>query len=155
VTAGTCGTVSGRYVFSQFIIPWLGDKTLGKTKKADLTFLGKKLSGRTWSVFFFVFLYSLLPLSTSALFTAAGLAKVKKILIFPAFFLGNYIGDAIYLISGKYVITSTAQMYKGSLSGRNIALMVAGLGIISLMIFIDWRTLLEKKKLHFKWKFWQ
>lgn len=154
VTFGTCGTVSGRYVFSQFVVPWVGRKTLGKKKNADLKFVGKKLSGKGWSVFSFVFLYSLLPLSTTALFTAAGLAKVKKAIIIPPFFLGNFIGDAIYLISGKYVITSASQMYKGFFNVKNIVLMIVGLGIILLMIVIDWRSLLEKKKLRLKWKFW-
>ena len=37
---GTCGTVTGRLIFSSLIIPWLGSKTLSRDKENDLRYLG-------------------------------------------------------------------------------------------------------------------
>jgi hypothetical protein len=152
---GTIGTVSGRMVYSSLIVPWVGDRALGRAKNDDLKYLGRKLSARGWAVFLFVLFYSLLPLSTTALFTAAGLAKVKKSHIIPPFFLGNLIGDGIILISGKQAISEVSDIYRGSFSGKNIALMLAGLAVVSIFILIDWWQLLERKKLRMKWAFWR
>lgn len=155
VSVGTLGTVSGRLIFSVFIIPWVGARTLNHDKNSDLKFLGSRLSDRGWPVFLFIFLYSLLPLPTTALFTAAGLAKVKKIIIIPPFFLGNLIGDGILLISGKFTIRSIGEMYKGAFSAKDILMMSFGVLILVLLLLVDWRELLQEKKFTFKWRIWK
>jgi hypothetical protein len=152
---GTAGTVCGRLVFVTYIIPWVGKLTLGRLKEADLTFLGNRISKKGVLTFFFIFIYSLLPLSTTALFTAAGLAKVKRILIIPPFFLGNLVGDSALLVSGNYAIHHLSDLYKGSLDTKNLLMMAAGMLFFLLFLFIDWQQLLEGKKLRFKWKFWE
>lgn len=152
---GTMGTVSGRLVYGSVIVPWIGKKALGIEKESDLRFLGKKLSQHGWSTFTFVFLYSILPLSTTALFTATGLARVKKRYIIPPFFLGNLLGDGAILISGKYAIRNFSELYSGSYDLKNILLMLFGLTVMLLFLFIDWREMLTRKKLKMKWKFWK
>ena len=155
VLVGTMGTVSGRMIFVTYIIPWLGHKAIGAKKNADLKFVGQKLDQKKRYVFLFVFIYSILPLSTTALFMAAGLAKLKKIVVIPPFFLGNLIGDGLLLLSGKYAVTHFDDFYKDSFNLKNILLMIAGLGFVSLFVFLDWHYLLEKKKIKFVLKFWQ
>ncbi len=155
VLVGTAGTVTGRLIFSSLIVPWVGKKTLGAKKELDLQFLGEKLSQKRGATFAFVFIYSLLPLSTTALFTAAGLAQVKKAFIIPPFFLGNIIGDGIILISGKYAVGNLGELYQGSFDLKNILLMLMGLAVMLLFLLIDWRELLTKKHLIFRWKFWE
>src|SRR5262245_38891831 len=54
---GTCGTVTGRLIFSSLIIPWLGKKTLSRDKAADLRYLGTRLSDKGVAAFLFIFLY--------------------------------------------------------------------------------------------------
>ncbi|MBC7420334.1 MAG: hypothetical protein H7328_06350 [Bdellovibrio sp.] len=142
-------------IYVTYIVPWLGKKAIGRKKDSDLKFVGEKLSQKRGMVFAFVFLYSILPLSTTALFTAAGLAKLKKMTIIPPFFLGNLIGDGLLLFSGHYAITHFSDFYKDSLNFKNIFMMTLGLLLVSLFVFVDWRNLLEKKTLRFKWKFWQ
>jgi hypothetical protein len=155
VIVGTIGTVCGRMIFVTCIVPWLGRKAIGSKKDSDLKFVGEKLSQKGLMVFIFVFVYAILPLSTTALFMTAGLAKFKKKMIIPPFFLGNLIGDGALLIFGKYTITHISDFYKDSLSLKNIALMAFGLVFMSLFLFIDWRRLLEKKEIKLKFKFWQ
>ena len=155
VLVGTCGTVTGRLIFSSLIIPWLGGKTLSRDKQADLRYLGTRLSDKGWAAFVFIFLYSLLPLSTTALFTAAGLARVRKIFVIPPFFLGNLIGDAFLLISGKATVLTLGDLFKGSWSAKDIAMMAFGLLVVVALLFIDWRTLLQKKTIRWNWTFWK
>lgn len=152
---GTAGTVCGRIIFVTYIIPWLGKKTIGLKKDADLKFVGKKLSQKKTWVFSFVFIYSILPLSTTALFTAASLSKLKKTLIIPPFFLGNLIGDGLLLISGRYAITHFSDFYNDSMSLKNIMLMSVSVLLMLLFLFFDWRNFLENKRISFKFKFWQ
>jgi hypothetical protein len=153
--AGTCGTVTGRVIFSSLIIPWLGSKTLGRDKEQDLRYLGQHINKKGTAALVFIFLYSLLPLSTTALFTAAGLARVRRIFILPPFFLGNLIGDGLLLISGKATIRSLGDLFKGSWSVKDLSMMAFGLFLVLGLLFVDWRTLLEKKHLKWKWTFWK
>ena len=155
VLVGTCGTVTGRLIFFSLIVPWLGGKTLGRDKESDLRYLGTRLSKRGMAAFFFIFIYSLLPLSTTALFTAAGLARVRKILVLPPFFLGNLIGDGFLLLSGKNAVGSFGDLFKGSWSMKDISMMAFGLLIVLALLFVDWRTLLQKKTLKWNWTFWK
>jgi len=152
---GTCGTVTGRLIFSSLIIPWLGSKTLSRDKEDDLRYLGNHINKKGIAAFVFIFLYSLLPLSTTALFTAAGLTNVRKIFILPPFFLGNLIGDGLLLISGKATISGLDDLFKGSWSLKDISMMVFGLLVVLVLLFVDWRTLLQKKKVNWKWAFWK
>lgn len=155
VTIGTMGTVSGRLIFVTYIVPWVGKLALSRDKAEDLAFLGNKLSKKGWPAFLFIFLYSILPLSTTALFTAAGLAKVKRRLIIPPFFLGNFVGDAILVFSGKHAFQSVGEIFKGSWSPKDIFLAGFGLFLVSGLLFVDWRTLLTEKKIAVKWAFWR
>ena len=152
---GTCGTVTGRLVFSSLIIPWLGSKTLSHDKEADLRYLGKRLNQKGPAAFLFIFLYSLLPLSTTALFTAAGLARVRRIFVLPPFFLGNLIGDGLLLVSGKATVSSLDELFKGAWSVKDISMMAFGLLVVLALLFVDWRTLLQRRKLRWKWTFWK
>ncbi len=152
---GTAGTVSGRLIYTSMIVPWIGKKTLGVEKESDLRFLGVKLSQHGWSTFAFVFIYSILPLSTTALFTATGLAKVKKLYIIPPFFLGNLIGDSLILLSGKYAVNNFGELYSGTFNLKNILLMLFGFIVMLLFFFIDWREMLTNKNLKMKWQFWK
>lgn len=154
VVVGTLGTVTGRLIFVSFIVPLVGEKTLAHDKAADLKFLGKKISERGLPAFFFIFLYSLLPLSTTALFTAAGLARVRRLLIIPPFFLGNLIGDGILILSGQKAVYSAGDLVKGSWELKSVLFSAFGLALVLLLLFVDWRELLIKKKIHLKWKFW-
>jgi hypothetical protein len=152
---GTCGTVTGRLIFFSLIIPWLGSKTLSRDKESDLRYLGNQINKKGIAAFGFIFLYALLPLSTTALFTAAGLARVHKIFILPPFFLGNLIGDGLLLLSGKATIRSLGDLFKGSWSLKATSMMAFGLLVVLALLFVDWRTLLQKKRVKWKWAFWK
>ena len=70
------GSTLGRYLMSLYI-PRFAGLFIKRHKTDELKFLGRKLSESLWQSWIIVFIYSVTPLSTTALFTAAGVAKVK------------------------------------------------------------------------------
>src|SRR5476649_2302504 len=67
LAVGVPGSALGRYLFSLYIEKFSG-KVLSRRKKEELQYVGKKLDRPLWKTWLFVFLYTLLPLSTTALF---------------------------------------------------------------------------------------
>src|SRR4051812_12068622 len=73
---GVLGSAIGRYFYSLYV-PFLSAKIITKEKHEDIRFIGQKLAGKGWKVHIFVLLYTLMPLPSTPLFTAAGMARVK------------------------------------------------------------------------------
>jgi membrane protein YqaA with SNARE-associated domain len=154
VFAGVPGSALGRYIFSLYVVK-ISDKMIKRQKHEELRFLGKKLGRRLWPSWLFVFLYTLSPLSTTALFTAAGMAKVRAVRTIPPFFVGKFISDAAMIFTGRYAVGSWSDLVDGTFSAKGISLMVLGLAIIGGFLFIDWFALLERKKLQFNFRIWK
>jgi len=95
---------------------------------------------------FFVLLYTLMPLPTTTLFTAAGIAKIRAIYIVPTFLVGKFISDMIMVFTGDYVANNTASFLQGFLTWKSLSGIVLGIIILCLLLFIDWRKLLIEKK---------
>ncbi|GAA4729393.1 hypothetical protein [Flavisolibacter ginsenosidimutans] len=151
---GVSGSALGRYVYSWYIKS-LADHLVKKEKSEDLNFLGSRLSGKTWQVFLFVLLYTLIPIPTTPLFTATGIARIKPLHIMPPFFIGKFASDALMVGTGHYVATNLSTMTQGLVSWRSIVGTAVGLLIISLFFFIDWKTLLLRKKFKVSFHIWK
>lgn len=149
--AGALGSTVGRWLLSLYI-PRLTGRFFNARENENIAFLGKKLGGRPRSAFGFVLLYSLTPLSTTALFTAVGVAKVDVRPILPAFFIGKTIGDAVCVLAGRRAVRSAADLLKGEASPQGLAGTALALLVLGALLFIDWRALLQRKKLHFEWR---
>ena len=154
LVAGVPGSVLGRYGLSLYA-PWFFGKVIKQKKSDELKFLGQKLNGSLWRSWPFVLIYSLTPLSTTALFSAAGLAKIKPIQILPPFFVGKFVSDAVMLFFGRYAVRNSADLIYGTYSWKGIASIVVGLAVLAAFLFLDWRTLLEKKKLRVNFNIWK
>lgn len=151
VAVGVAGSILGRYLLTLYI-PHLSGKIFRKAKNEDVEFLGNKMKEKGWKGHLFVLLYCLLPLPSTPLFLAAGMAKLKPIYIIPAFFVGKMVSDISAVLLGKYASENTADLLHGALSWKSITGLVLGLLLIFALLFIDWRTLIQKKKLTFKFK---
>jgi membrane protein YqaA with SNARE-associated domain len=154
IILGVCGSILGRYLLTLYI-PHISGKLFKPAKNEDVQFLGKKMKASRWKSQFFVFAYSLLPLPTTPLFIAGGMAKVKPIQIIPAFFLGKFISDTATVMMGNYAAQNADDLVDGMLSWKSIVGLALGLLLIAALLFIDWRTLLQKKKLTLKFKIWK
>jgi membrane protein YqaA with SNARE-associated domain len=151
VVVGVTGSTIGRYILTRYI-PRISSAMVNRREDENLRYLGKQLGRAKWSSALFVFLYTLTPLSTTALFTAVAAARVTPWHILPPFFVGRLITDGVMVFSGKYASASLPDLFRGQFSWKTVLILVAGLVIIGAFLFIDWRSLLERKQLRFRVK---
>jgi hypothetical protein len=85
IIIGVAGSILGRYILSLYI-PHISNKYFKQKKNDDVEFLGKKMKEKGWKGQLAIVAYSLLPLPTTPLFVAGGMAKLKPIYIVPACF---------------------------------------------------------------------
>ena len=148
------GSTLGRYLMSLYI-PRFANLFIKRRKTDDLEFLGKKLSQSLWQSWLFVFIYSVTPLSTTALFTAAGMGKVKPSHTLPPFFCGKLLSDAVMIFTGFYAANNFKHLVNGVYSPKAIVTLALGFMVIAGFLFLDWRALLQRKKLTFNFKIWK
>lgn len=151
---GVIGSALGRLTYASYI-PLLSKRFIKEQTQEDIQFIGTKLSNNGWKVQLFVLLYTMLPLPSTPLFTAAGMARIKTIKIIPAFIVGKFISDAIMVIAGDYVAVNAQNITEGMLTWKTGLSTLIGLIIICLFLFIDWRRLLQEKKLHIRFNIWK
>ncbi len=154
LVAGVIGSTIGRYLLTLYV-PRLTAKIINRQKSADLQFLGKKLSGKKWEIRLFVFIYTLIPVPTTPLFTTIAVAKIKPMVVIPPFFVGKFISDMIMVYAGKYAAENAVDMIHGLLSWKIILGALVGIILICAILFIDWSMLLLKKKLKFNFRIWK
>jgi len=154
IIIGVAGSILGRYVLTLYI-PLLADKIFKPKKNKEVQFLGEKMREKGWRSQLVIVTYSLLPLPTTPLFVAGGMARIKPIQIIPAFFIGKFISDAIAVHVGKFASENFKSMVSAALSWKSIASLVLGLLLISALLFIDWFSLIEKKKFKLNFKIWK
>jgi membrane protein YqaA with SNARE-associated domain len=154
IITGVIGSTLGRYVLSKYI-PFLSSKVITDEKNEDLAYIGKRLDEEGWKIQAFVLLYTLMPLPSTPLFTASGMARIRATHILPAFFVGKFTSDMVMVVSGDYVARNTIDMANGLLSWQSLVGTGLGILIISVFLFIDWRVLLQHKKFRLNFKIWK
>jgi membrane protein YqaA with SNARE-associated domain len=154
LACGVPGSVLGRYLLSLYT-PWLSKKIIKTRKNQELEFVGRRLKRKLWQSWVFVLVYSLSPLPTTPLFSAAGMAKIRSVQILPPFFVGKFISDAVMLFVGRKAVTSVADLVRGTFSVKGIIMTVLSVLVILGFLFLDWRTLLERKKVRFNPHIWK
>jgi membrane protein YqaA with SNARE-associated domain len=151
VPLGVAGSTIGRYILTRYI-PRVSSSIINRREDENLNYIGSKLGRAKWSSAIFVFFYTLTPLSTTALFTAVAAARVSPWHILPPFFVGRLITDGVLVFSGKYASANLSELLHGQASWTTVITLTAGLIIIGVVLFIDWRALLERKKLRFRFR---
>ena len=152
VAIGVTGSTIGRYILTRYI-PKISSRLVNREEDANLRYIGNKIGTAKWSSALFVFLYTLTPLSTTALFTAVAMARMKRPFhILIPFFFGRLITDGVLVFSGKYASANFSNLLHGEANWKTALTLNAGLIIISAFLFVDWRQLLEHKKLRFRFK---
>jgi membrane protein YqaA with SNARE-associated domain len=148
---GAFASTLGRYFLSAYM-PKVSRRLFDRRENENIAYLGRKLGGRFWRSFAFVFAYSLTPLSTTALFTAAGSAKVDLRPILPAFFLGKLISDVVLVLGSRSTLRTFGDILKGQTSPKSMIGAGLGLALLALALFIDWRELLERRRLRLRFR---
>jgi membrane protein YqaA with SNARE-associated domain len=142
---GVAGSILGRYLLTLYI-PALSGKYFKPAKNEDVQFLGEQLKARGWKSQLFIVGYSLLPLPTTPLFLAGGMARIGPRYIIPAFFVGKLTSDSVAVSMGRYASQNIGSLRAGLLSWESIlGLLGSGL-LLSALLFIDWRSLIQKRQ---------
>jgi membrane protein DedA with SNARE-associated domain len=151
IIIGVIGSVLGRYILILYT-PLLSNKYIKKSKNEDIQFLGTRMKENKWKGQIIVLAYSLLPLPTTPLFLAAGISKLNARYIIPAFLIGKFTSDTLALHAGKYASENAHNIMQNGLSWKSIASLLFCLFLIFCLLFIDWRSLIQKKKLVWRFK---
>jgi membrane protein YqaA with SNARE-associated domain len=154
ICIGVVGSVAGRYVLTLYI-PYVSGKIFKPSKNEDVQYLGKKLKEKGWKSHALILVYSLLPLPTTPLFIAGGMAKMKPYYIIPAFCVGKFISDMAAVLLGEYAAANTQNLVHGIVNWKSIVGLVVGLLLICALLFIDWRQLFQHKKFRLKFNIWK
>ena len=85
----------------------------------------------------------------------SGMAKIKALYIIPAFFIGKFTSDTIAVHLGKYAAEHVKNIIEEALSWKSITSLVVGLLLLGALLFVDWRSLIQKRKFQLKFKIWK
>ena len=154
IVIGVAGSILGRYILTLYI-PLMAERIFKRSKNVDVQFLGKKMKEKGWRSQMAIIAYSLLPLPTTPLFLAGGMAKIKPLYIIPAFFIGKFTSDTISVHLGKYAAEHTQYIMQDALSWKSITSLVVGLLLLCALLFIDWRSLIQNNNFQLKFKIWK
>jgi membrane protein YqaA with SNARE-associated domain len=154
IVIGVAGSILGRYVLTLYI-PRLSGRFFKKSKNEDVQFLGEQLKEKIWRGQMVVLGYSLLPLPTTPLFVAAGMSRINALYVIPAFFIGKFTSDTVTVHLGKYVSEHFENLTALAFSWKSITSTFLGLLLLSALLFIDWRSLIQYKKFQLNFKIWK
>jgi membrane protein YqaA with SNARE-associated domain len=151
IVIGVVGSVLGRFILLLYS-PLMADKYLKVSKNEDIKFLGDKMNQNKWKGILVVLAYSLLPLPTTPLFLGGGISKIKPIYIIAPFLVGKFTSDSIALHLGKFASENQQSIIDNIFSWQSIASFVLGFVMLFFLFFVNWRTLVQTKKLAFNFK---
>lgn len=154
VALGVIGATTGRFILSKYI-HWASCKIFNKKQNENLGYLGNRIGKTPLSNFLFTFVYSLTPLSTTALFVAAGIARIRMSVVLAGFFAGRVISYTVLALSTRAIAVNIQDLTHGIFSWKSITSSLLGLIVLMAFIFIDWEELLDKKKLKLNFKIWK
>ncbi len=154
IVVGVAGSVLGRFILLLYA-PLIAKKYLKTSKNNDIQFLGRKMNENKWKGQLFILAYSLLPLPTTPLFLGAGISKTKPIYIIPAFIIGKFMSDTLAIHMGKYASENIQMIIDNSFSWQSVASLILSFALLFFLLFVDWRTLIQKRKFLLNFKIWK
>lgn len=154
LVVGVIGSALGRYALSKYI-PYLSLKVIRKEKNEDIQFVGQKLLDKGWRVQLFVLLYTLVPLPSTPLFTASGMARIPTRNIIPAFLVGKFLSDMVMVLAGDYAAKNAQAIAQGFWSWKTVTGTLLGVLLVCVFLFIDWRKLLQENKFRLNFSIWK
>jgi membrane protein YqaA with SNARE-associated domain len=154
IIIGVLGSIFGRYLLTLYI-PLLAERIFKKSKNEDVQFLGERMKDQGWRGQAAILAYTLLPLPTTPIFLASGMARINAAYVIPAFFVGKFTSDAITVHLGKYASENIGEIINRGFSWPSIISLIIGLLLLCSILFIDWRALILRKKLLLNFRIWK
>jgi membrane protein DedA with SNARE-associated domain len=154
IIAGVAGSIVGRGILCIYI-HGISKRIFNQRENDDIEFLGNQLKSNGWKSQLFILVYTLMPLPSTPLFIAGGMARMRLLYILPAFTLGKLTSDTAAVMMGKYAAANTQSILNGLVSAQSFIGLGIGLLFICALLFIDWRTLLQDKKFRVRFNIWR
>ena len=154
IGVGVLGSIVGRTILSLYI-PKVSGKLFKRAKNQDVQYLGKRLKEKGWKSHAMVLIYSLMPLPTTPLFVAGGMARLHPLQIIPAFFAGKLVSDTVAVLMGNEAVGGAESLVAGMVSWKSIAGLILGVLLLLALLFFDWRSLLQHHRLRLKFDIWK
>ncbi len=140
---GATGSTIGRFILKR--ISHLFRRFVGESQKSNLDIIGNFLNRRKYGYALASFLFAATPLPSNMLFVAYGLMRAKSIGLYIGFWIGRVIAYYIMISISHVVLVPFIQLFEDRFVGILIADAI-GIGIVIFFTFIDWGTLLTKRK---------
>ena len=152
ILCGVTAATLGRWILSSYT-GWIADRVFNKEQTENLNYLSTRLGKTHLANFLFTALYCLTPLSSAALFMAAGMMHMHRGVLLAGFFVGRLISYTILVMAADSLATTIRDVTdNGEYNLWGILFSLVAFVVMVLFICIDWRQLLEHRRLRFKWK---
>jgi membrane protein YqaA with SNARE-associated domain len=154
IILGVLGSAIGRLILTYYI-PFVANHILKPEKNDDIRLLGEKIKTKGFKAQLFILVYTLLPLSSTPLFIAGGIARISPFYILPAFIVGKFTADSIAVHIGKYAVENTDIFLTGTISLKSVVALLLFLLLMFFLLFVNWRTFIHDHKIQFKFNIWR
>lgn len=144
---GATGSLAGRIVLMRMSV-YLR-RFMGKRRTSALDDLTRHLSRRRYGFFLASVVWALSPLPSNALFIAYGIMKAKRYLeMFSGFWIGRLFTYYVMAVAVRVVFEPFSSIFD---SGLEAAVVTDVLSLVALSLFacVDWRSLIDRRKLRF------
>lgn len=138
VVTAALAAASGRYLLA-LAFRLFGDHLPAKMR-GNLRAAQQALQRNRRNMILALGLFALSPLPSAQLFEAAGLARVRLPLFTAAFFCGRIVSYSIYALTATGIKQSSlGEAFRASFtSPAGIAIQIAMIGLLVLLVRIDW-----------------
>lgn len=152
IACGVIAATLGRWILSTYT-SWIARRVFSKEQEENVSYLATRLGNTKVTNYLFITLYCLTPLSSAALFMAAGMINLRRDVLLAGFFTGRLISYTVLVTAADHLVTSIRDVTeRGGLSLWGIVFSLLAFVILILFICIDWRQLIEFRRLRFQWR---
>lgn len=145
VAVGALSAASGRYVLARGAT--LIRTRLSEERRAHLDALAESVQGNRRNAAVGLGLFALSPVPSAQLFIAAGLAGTRLLPLTVAFFSGRVVSYSLWVGASSAAHDRLGPALLDSLrSPWGIALQVAMLGLLVLLVRVDWADVLRRRR---------
>jgi membrane protein DedA with SNARE-associated domain len=140
----------GRTILATFARALMRSRLIREADRQNIDVVKTRLEKHKTMTVGAFFFYALSPFPSNYLFIAYGLSGLPLGAVGAAFFVGRAASYSLWAHLGRFAAThiDSETQFEGSyLSGYFIVTQFALLGVVYLLMKLDWRTLIEQRKL--------
>lgn len=152
VLCGVTAATMGRWILTWYTA-WIAHFLFNKEQEENLSYLAGRLGKTPLANFLFIVLYCLTPLSSAALFVAAGMINMRRDVLLAGFFVGRLMSYSVLILAANRLTATIRDVTdQGGVTLTGIIASVLALVVLAMFLCLDWRALLEHRKIQFNWK---